>query len=117
VQYLNENVRDPLIKSALYGHLVSELNSNKAMISPKKFAADFVSISESDNYLDFLKSKNVPSSQFHKDTADIATKLQRLAFYTSKGVLISAPADLEGLVGIEADQIVVHDHLQRVVKK
>lgn len=117
VLYLNENVTDPLVKSALYGHLVSELNSNKTVISPKKFAADFVSISESDNYLEFLKSKHVSVTQFHKDTADIATKLKRLAFYTSKGVLISAPADLEGLVGIEAEQIVVHDHLQRVVKK
>ena len=117
VQYLNENVTDPVEKSSLYGHLMSELNSQKVSVSPKKFAADYVSMSESDNYLQFLKSKNLGTGQFRKDTADIATKLARLAFYTSKGVLISAPADLEGLVDIEAEQIVVHDHLQRVVKK
>jgi hypothetical protein len=117
VQYLNENVTDPVQKSELYGHLVSELNSNKSMVSPKKFASDFVSIAESDDYLAYLKAKNVGSHQFRKDTADIATKLQRLAFYTSKGVMISAPADQENLVGIEAEQIIVHDHLQRVVKK
>jgi hypothetical protein len=117
VLYLNENVTDPVEKSSLYGHLVSELNSNKAIVSPKKFASDYVSISESDNYLNFLKSKNIGNSQFRKDTADISTKLQRLAFYTSKGVMISAPADLESLVAIEAEQIVVRDHLQRVVKK
>jgi hypothetical protein len=117
VQYLNENVTDPVEKSSLYGHLLSELNSNKATVSPRKFASDYVSLSESDDYLNFLKSKNVGNGQFRKDTADIATKLSRLAFYTSKGVMISAPADLENLVGIEAEQIVVHDHLQRVVKK
>jgi hypothetical protein len=117
VQYLNDNVTDPVEKSSLYGHLISELNSNKATVSPKKFASDYVSLSESDDYLNFLKSKNVGNSQFRKDTADIATKLSRLAFYTSKGVMISAPADLENLVGIEAEQIVVRDHLQRVVKK
>jgi hypothetical protein len=117
VQYLNENVTDPMEKSSLYGHLVSELNSNKATVSPKKFASDYVSLSESDDYIKFLKSQNIGNSQFRKDTADIATKLARLAFYTSKGVLISAPADLESLVSIEAEQIVVRDHLQRVVKK
>jgi hypothetical protein len=117
VQYLNENVTDPVGKSSLYGHLVSELNSNKATVSPKKFAIDYVSVSERDNYLEFLKSKNVANNQFRKDTTDISTKLARLAFYTSKGVMISAPAELESLVGIEAEQIVVRDHLQRVVKK
>lgn len=117
VQYLNDQVPDPIEKSTLYGHLLSELNSHKAMVSPKKFATDYVSISESDGYLDFLKSKNITQNQFRKDTSDISNKLARLAFYTSKGVLISAPADLENLVGIEADQIVIRDQLQRVVKK
>jgi len=117
VEYLNANVADPITKSELYGHLISELNSNKTTVSPKKFAADYVSVSESDAYLQYLKTQNVAGTQFPKDTADIATKLSRLAFYTSKGVMISAPAAAENLIGIEAEQIVVHDHLEKVVKK
>jgi hypothetical protein len=117
IRFVNEYVTDPVAKNELYEHLVSELNSNKPVVAPRRFVEDYVSEDFRRPYIEFLKQNQVALHQFDKDTSDIASKLKRRSFHTTKGVTVTAPADQQDLIGIEPEQIIVHDQLQSVANK
>jgi hypothetical protein len=117
VEFVNDNVADPVSKQSLYEHIVSELNSNKHTVSPKKFIQDYVMKDLRQPYADFLKSKDVSTQQFAKDTSDIQSKLNRLSYHTEEGVTVIVPVDKERLVEVGKQKIVVLDKLRNISRK
>ncbi len=117
IQFANEVVTDPVQRTAIYEHVLSELNSNKSTVSAKRFAEDYLSVSDQKPYLSFMKDRHVATHQFTKDNQDIAGKLKRIAYHTDKGVTVTAPADKEDLISVDQKRIVVHDRLKSVVNK
>lgn len=117
IQFANEVVTDPVQRTAIYEHVVSELNSNKTTVSAKRFADDYLSVSDRKSYLDFMKENGVAVHQFPKDNRDIAGKLKRIAYHTDQGVSVTAPADKEDLISVDKKRIVVNDRLKTVVTK
>jgi 37-kD nucleoid-associated bacterial protein len=117
VDFVNQEVQDPIEKQALYEHLVSELNSNRPSVSPKKFVQDYVKRDLRQPYEDFLKENDAPMRQFSKDTSDIQSKLRRLSYHTHEGLALIVPVDKENLVEVAKTQIVVRDTLQTISRK
>jgi hypothetical protein len=117
VEFVNECLHDPVAKQALYEHLISELNSNKQSVSPKKFIQDYVKSDLRQPYEDYLKAREVSLRQFPKDTADIRTKLRRLSYHTIEGITVTVAADKENLVEVGKMQILVHDKLRSISRK
>lgn len=114
VEFVNESVRDPVEKNALYEHLVSEMNSNKQSVAPKKFISEYVKRELQQEYSDFLTKNGVALRNFPKDTSDIESKIRRLSYHTQEGVTVSAPADKENLIEVGSKRIVVNDQLRKV---
>lgn len=117
VRFVNEYISDPVAKNDVYEHLVSELKSNRATVSPKRFVEDYVPDEYRKPYLEFVKESGVSLHQFEKDLSDLGGKLRRRSLHTIRGVTVTVPVDEPRLVDIEAEQIVVHDRLQTVVDK
>ncbi len=117
VQFVNEYVTDPVLKNDVYEHLVSELKSNRANASPRRFAEDYVPADCRAPYVQYLKSKGISQHNFHKDLSDIQGKLRRRSLHTIKGVTVTMPVEETRLVEIHANEIIVHDQLQTIAQK
>lgn len=117
VEFVNDCVRDPVEKNALYEHLVSEMNSNKHSISPKRFISDYVKRDLQQEYSEFLTKNGVALRSFPKDTSDIESKLKRLSYHTHEGVTVTAPADKENLIQVASKRIIVNDQLRKVSRR
>ncbi len=117
VNFINQEVHDPVVKQAMYEHLVSELNSNRQAVSPKRFIQDYVKTDLRQPYEEFLRQNNAPIRQFSKDTGDIQSKLRRLSYHTEEGLAVIVPADKEKLVEVGKAQIVVRDALRTISRK
>lgn len=114
VRFINEKVEDAVAKNDIYESLFSEMRSNRNSFVPKQFVEDYIPKEYRKDYLQFAKDSGLGMSSFHKDLTDIANRLRRRSFHTSKGVTVTAPADREDLVEIEKSQIVVHDELTSI---
>ena len=57
---------------------------------------------------------HIPLTVFRKDLEDIESKLQRRAFQTSKGGMISVPADIADIIEIRPQDILVRDTVAKV---
>lgn len=118
VKFVNDLVEDPVLKNDLYEHLVSELKSNRASISPGRFGEDYLPDTYRITYRNFLQEHRVSLSSFDKDLADIKRQIRRRAFHTANGVTVIEPAEEErSLVEVSSDQIVIHDQLRSVATK
>jgi hypothetical protein len=117
IDYANEVVTDPVVRSSIYDHVLSELNSQRNTVSAKRFADDYVSASERKSYLDFVSSKDVSTNQFRKDLTDVAAKIKRITYHTEHGVAVTAPVAQEGLVKVDSKKITINDRLKSVANK
>lgn len=117
VNFINQEVHDPIVKQAMYEHLVSELNSNRQAVSPKKFIQDYVKTELRQPYEDFLRANDAPVRQFSKDISDVESNLRRLSYHTNEGLTVIVPADKEKLIEVAKTQIVVRDTLRTISRK
>jgi hypothetical protein len=117
IQFANEVITDPMERTAIYEHVVSELNSNRTTVSAKRFAEDYLSVSDRKQYLEFMKVHGVAAHQFQKDNQDIGGKLKRISYHTDQGVTVTAPAEKEELISVDKKRIVVNDRLKTVATK
>lgn len=117
VDFVNQCVDDPVAKQGLYEHIVSELNSNRQMVSPRRFISDYVKRELRQPYENYLREHNAPLQRFSKDTADIQPKLRRLSYHTAEGLAVVVPADKEDLVEVGRSQILVRDTLRTISRK
>ena len=94
VTFINLTVTEPMTKSDIYDHLQSQLKSKNKTFAPRSFMRDFLPDEYRKQFREHLEAENISLSAFTKDTSDIANKLQRRTFQTTKGGMISVPEDM-----------------------
>ena len=114
MQYIRESVKDPIAMNTWAEHTVSELKSNKKVISPRKFIEDYVPEAHRQPFEDFLQQKRFPLRQFGLNTLDISRKLAMRAYHTSRGAKVVVPADAADILTIERERIIVSDSLSSI---
>jgi hypothetical protein len=114
VDFINTAVTDSVDKATIYDSLQSEMTSNKATFHPKKFIEEYIPDTYQSELSSHLKDNKIPLTVFQKDTSDIATKLRRRAYQTTKGAMISTPEDQPDLVTVTEDKVIVNDTLAKV---
>lgn len=113
VKFINDYIPDSEQKNEVYNHLISELKSNKATVTPRSFVKDYIPQPLQDSYDNFLKENHVTLTRFTKDTADISTRLRRKSLTTSRGIQVTVPEDQEGLVDVTSEDITIRDTLEK----
>ena len=108
---------DGIQRNDIYEHLVSELKSERKVLSPKTFMEDYLPKDLRVPFRQHFEQRNIPMTQFSKDWKDIGNQLKRRTLVTVHGVNITAPAEGENLIEVSEDQIVINDALNRVGHK
>jgi hypothetical protein len=116
VNFINDNVTDPVDKSHMYDALLSDIKSNKQKFSPKQFIEEFVSQEYHQPFKEHLQTHNIPMTAFQKDVSDIQNKLRRRAWTTASGAIVSVPEEAAQKVEVTPDQIIVNDTVTKVSK-
>jgi len=118
VQFINTKISDPVEMTDIYEHIVSELKSQKHTLSPKAFIEDYIPAPHRQAFEDHLIERHVTLQQFTVDNTEIARRLKRRTYYTSKGASVTIPAEEPDLqVLIDEHQISVLDSVQTVDTK
>lgn len=117
VRYVNDFITDPMQKDEVYNHIVSELHSNRATITPGTFAEDYMPKDYRQGYRDYLVEVGVSVQRFHKDLADVERKIKSKTYITRGGVTVKAPFGEEDLVQVRDNDILIDDILETIVKE
>jgi len=112
--FINTTVTEPTVKSDIYDHLQSQLKSHAKNFAPKTFIQEFVPKEYQNQFRDHLVENNVSLTPFKKDLEDIESRLQRCAYQTTKGGMISVPAEIAEIVVIREKDILVKDTVAKV---
>lgn len=89
--YVNVSITDPIEKTKVYDHVMSEMSSEKKTFSPKTFIEEYVPKAHRESFENFLKEQQVSLKQFHLDTSEIAGRIRRRSYHTAKGVEVRVP--------------------------
>lgn len=114
LSFINTTVTEPTIKADLYDHLQSQMKSKVKTFVPTGFIQEFVPKAYRQLYRDHLETNNVPLTSFRKDVENIESSLQRRAYRTTKGGMISVPADVADIIEIRPEDILVRDTVAKV---
>jgi hypothetical protein len=114
LSFINTTVTEPTIKSDIYDHLQSQLKAKTAVFAPRTFIQDFVPDEYQKPFRDHLEKEHIPLTAFKKNIDDIESKLERRAYQTTKGGIISVPAEIADIVQIRPDDILVKDKVAKV---
>jgi hypothetical protein len=115
--YVNDVITDPVEKTRVYDHVISELTSEKKSFSPRSFIEEYVPKAHRESFETFLKERHVTLKQFTLDTSEISGRLRRRSYHTSKGVEVRVPEDEADLIEIGEERIVISDTVTRVDHK
>jgi hypothetical protein len=116
MEYISDVITDPVLKAAVYEHVVSELKSNKKQFSPKVFIENYFPSEHQRPFRAFLEERHVTLRQFPLDTSEIAHKLKRKTYVTTKGAVVTVPVDASDIVTVQKHKIIVSDTVKRVSK-
>jgi hypothetical protein len=94
-EFINTHVDDPVRRAKYHYHLVSQLTSEAATLSPRTFAAEYLITSDRQKFLTYLKDNNGPVGSFSLDRALIKTRLEKRVYEFESGVSIVTPADAD----------------------
>ena len=114
-KFVNDFIADPVQKNDVYTHLISELNSNRATITPDTFTEDYIPREYRQEYRNYLVETGVSVQRFHKDLNDVQHKIKKKSLYTRGGVSVTVPQGEEDLVEIREEDIIVSDVLASIV--
>lgn len=114
VQFVNNVVTDPIVKSEIYDSLLSEIKSQKKTFSPKQFIEEYVPDEYQGNFKEHLEVAKIPLTAFHKDIVDIQSRLRRRAYHTKTGAIISVPEEAADRVEVKPEQVIVNDEVTKV---
>jgi 37-kD nucleoid-associated bacterial protein len=112
--FISTNVTQSTVKSDIYDHLQSQLKSQSKNFVPKAFIQEFVPLEYQKQFREHLQANNIPLTAFKKDLENIATKLQRRAYQTTRGGIISVPAEIADIIEIRPKDILVKDTVAEV---
>jgi hypothetical protein len=116
VRFINNSITDAIQKNDLYEHLQSQLKAPARTFSPRRFIQDYVPEAYRGGFQEHLESEHVSLSNFQKDLSDIQGRVNRLAYHTPRGAIVSAPAEERNLVEVTDQNIIVNDTVSRVDK-
>lgn len=101
--------------------LLSELQSNRTMLSTDAFASQYLDLDDRDGFTRDIQGGGVPPREFAKNVALVAAKIKRLRLETEAGVMVLAPPSTisDGLVAIEDNDddtstVTVRDRVTRL---
>jgi hypothetical protein len=114
LDFINNTVTEPTVKSDLYDHLQSQMKSKAKTFAPQTFIQEYVPKEYQQLYREHLEENKIPLTAFHKDIEDIQSNLQRRAYRTTKGGMISVPADVADIIEIRPEDILVKDTVAKV---
>ncbi|WP_432995821.1 nucleoid-associated protein [Dactylosporangium sp. CA-233914] len=90
-EWINREVAEPDLKTQYSMALVAELQSPRATLSASDFAKRNLHLAHRDEYLAYLRSKNVPSAPVEKSVGLVADRLQKFSIAFASGVTMSIP--------------------------
>jgi hypothetical protein len=114
LSFINTTVTEPTVKSDIYDHLQSQMKSKTKTFAPQTFIQEYIPKEYQGVYREHLQVNNIPLTAFRKDVEDIQTSLQRRAYRTTKGGMISVPADVADIIEIRPEDILVRDTVAKV---
>jgi len=114
LSFINTTVTESVVKSDMYDHLQSQMKSEAKTIAPRNFIQDFVPKEYKDQFQEYLVERGVALTSFKKDIEDIKSSLKRCAYQTTKGGIISVPANVADIIVIRPDDILVKDKVEKV---
>ncbi|MBI4219914.1 MAG: nucleoid-associated protein, partial [Chloroflexi bacterium] len=92
-EFINEKVTDPVRKARYNIALLAELNRTTTTVRPRDFAQQNFEVDDRQSYIEFLRTKDVPTTTVQKDTTLIAGQLRRLQVDFSSGLAVLGPPD------------------------
>ncbi len=113
LRFVNTHVTDPVVKSEIYEHLQSQMKSQQRRFVPGQFVENFMPQPYQSAFRAHLKAEDIPMHAFVKDVSDIGTRLQRVAYETNKGAIVTAPAD-QDIIEVREETILVKDSVKKV---
>lgn len=116
LNYVNEAITDPVEKTKVYDHVMSEMSWKKTL-SPRTFIEEYVPKAHRESFENFLKERHVSLKQFQLDTSEIASRIRRRSYHTAKGAEVRVPEDQAEIVSVKEESIVIADTLTRVDHK
>jgi hypothetical protein len=90
------------------------LKSDAKTFAPRTFIQEYVPKEYKDQFREHLVENGIALTAFKKDIEDIQSKLKRCAYQTTKGGIISVPAEIADIVVIRPDDILVKDRVEKV---
>lgn len=114
LKFIGDVVTEPTVKAEIYDHLQSQMKSNTAVFAPENFIQEYVPEEYQELYREHLQKANIPLTQFHKDVSEIQRSLERKLYRTTKGGVITAPADVDNFLEIRAEDILIKDTVTKV---
>jgi len=114
VDFVNTTVTDSVVKAVINDSLHSELLSNIKVFSPRQFIENYVPADYQNSFVEHFKERKISLAAFPKDLSDIAGRLRRRAYQTSKGAMISVPEEEAGLVVVNPENVVINDTVVNV---
>ena len=85
--------KDPKRYASVYLQLVSELQSNKTTLSPKRFAMDHLPVKDQKAYLSYLEEHDIKQTSFDKDNEFLDKELTRIMYGFASGTKLILPSE------------------------
>jgi hypothetical protein len=114
LNFISNTITEPTVKSDLYDHLQSQMKSKTKTFAPQTFIQEYVPEEYQQPYREHLEENHVPLTAFRKDIEDIESNLKRRAYRTTRGGMISVPADVADIIEIRPEDILVKDTVATV---
>jgi len=114
LSFINATITEPTVKSDVYDHLQSQMKSKVKTFAPKTFIQEYIPKEYQELFREHLETNRVSLNAFRKDVQDIESSLQRRAYRTTKGGMISVPADVADIIEIRPEDILVKDTVAKV---
>jgi hypothetical protein len=92
-EFINEKVDDPIQKARYHMALLTELQSEHGTVRPKHFAESHLRVNDRQPFIEFIQAKGVSAAPMEKDTALIATQLQRTQIDFQSGIAVLGSPD------------------------
>lgn len=108
VEFLNTRIPGHAQRNDLYDDVASQLRRHTQRLDTKEFAREFVPQAHRDEFVVFLKERDVPTS-FEKDTSEINSYLRKKHIRTAHNIQLRVPEEADQLVKVEANRIIIND--------
>ncbi len=93
-EWLNDSVTDPVKKMRYEVASLAEMQRVATEINPRTFADSYLDVEDRQPYIAHLLEREVPDTNFQKDTSMVVARLKRVSMELESGVTIFARTDV-----------------------